>query len=141
MPNWIAALLTLSISLAWLRIMDFAAHRGWIESRLSRKIIHIATGPVFVLCWFFFRETPDARWWAALVPPRFDNDLSAMYSTAQKALQILNHTFRSRSQLGPYVPAYTAPVPVRIPKASKKVSQQFRRYSRHSQYCRFIPTI
>lgn len=68
MPNWIAALLTLSISLAWLRIMDFAAHRGWIESRLSRKIIHIATGPVFVLCWFFFRETPDARWWAALVP-------------------------------------------------------------------------
>lgn len=68
MPNWTAALLTLSISLIWLRLMDFAAHRGWIESRLSRKIIHIATGPVFVLCWFFFRETPDARWWAALVP-------------------------------------------------------------------------
>jgi phytol kinase len=68
MPNWIAALLTLSISLLWLRIMDFAAHRGLIESRLSRKVIHITTGPVFVLCWFFFRETPDARWWAAAVP-------------------------------------------------------------------------
>lgn len=68
MPNWIAALLTLSISLLWLRIMDFAAHRGLIESRLSRKIIHITTGPVFVLCWFLFRETPDARWWAAAVP-------------------------------------------------------------------------
>ena len=68
MDNWIAALLTLAISLIWLRIMDFAAHRGLIESRLSRKVIHITTGPVFVLCWFFFRETPDARWWAACVP-------------------------------------------------------------------------
>ena len=68
MDNWIAALLTLAISLIWLRIMDFAAHRGLIESRLSRKVIHITTGPVFVLCWFLFRETPDARWWAACVP-------------------------------------------------------------------------
>ncbi|MFZ5856463.1 MAG: diacylglycerol/polyprenol kinase family protein [Chloroflexota bacterium] len=68
MPNWLAALLTLVISLAWLRIMDFAAHRGLIESRLSRKVIHITTGPIFVLCWFLFRETPDARWWAAAVP-------------------------------------------------------------------------
>lgn len=68
MNNWIAALLTLLISLAWLRIMDFAAQRGLIESRLSRKVIHITMGPVFVLCWFLFRETPEARWWAAAVP-------------------------------------------------------------------------
>ena len=68
MPHWIAALITLSISLAWLRLMDFAAQRGLIESRLSRKIIHITTGPVFVLCWFLFPETPEARWWAAAVP-------------------------------------------------------------------------
>lgn len=69
MPNnWIAAGVTLAISLAWLRAMDFAAQRGWIESRLSRKIIHITTGPVFVLCWFLFRESPEARWWAAAVP-------------------------------------------------------------------------
>lgn len=68
MPNWVAALLTLSVSLLWLRLMDFAAQRGLIESRLSRKIIHITTGPLFVLCWFLFRETPDARWWAAAVP-------------------------------------------------------------------------
>ena len=69
MPNnWIAAAVTLAISLVWLRLMDFAAQRGWIESRLSRKIIHITTGPVFVLCWFLFRESPEARWWAAAVP-------------------------------------------------------------------------
>jgi phytol kinase len=66
--NWIAAAVTLAISLVWLRAMDFAAQRGWIESRLSRKVIHITTGPIFVLCWFLFRDTPDARWWAAAVP-------------------------------------------------------------------------
>jgi phytol kinase len=68
MSNWIAAIITLAISIIWLRAMDFAAHRGWIDSRLSRKIIHITTGPIFVLCWFLFRDTPDARWWAAAIP-------------------------------------------------------------------------
>jgi phytol kinase len=68
MSNWLAALVTLLVCIVWLRIMDFAARRGWIESRLSRKVIHITTGPVFVLCWFLFRESPDARWWAAAVP-------------------------------------------------------------------------
>lgn len=68
MNNWIAAAITLAISILWLRLMDFAAQRGWIESRLSRKVIHITTGPIFVLCWFLFRDTPDARWWAAAVP-------------------------------------------------------------------------
>ena len=68
MDNWIAALITLALSLVWLRAMDFAAQRGWIESRLSRKIIHITTGPLFVLCWLLFRDTPDARWWAAAIP-------------------------------------------------------------------------
>jgi len=35
---------------------------------MSRKVIHIGTGPLFVLCWPLFRDTPDARWLAALVP-------------------------------------------------------------------------
>ncbi len=68
MNIWIAAAITLGLSLLWLRLMDFAAHRGWIESRLSRKIIHIGTGPLFVLCWLLFRDTPEARWLAAAVP-------------------------------------------------------------------------
>jgi phytol kinase len=68
MNNWIAAALTLAISIVWLRIMDFAAHRGWIESRLSRKVIHITTGPVFVLCWLMFSDGPEARWLAAAIP-------------------------------------------------------------------------
>ena len=68
MNPFIALVLTFVIALAWLRLMDFAAHRGWIESRLSRKIIHIGTGPIFVLCWLMFPDVWYARWLAALVP-------------------------------------------------------------------------
>lgn len=68
MNNIIATVITLAIALGFLRLMDFFAHRGWIESRLSRKLIHIGTGPIFVLCWLMFKDTPEARWLAALVP-------------------------------------------------------------------------
>ncbi len=68
MNPFLALFLTFVIALAWLRLMDFAAHNGWIEARLSRKIIHIGTGPIFVLCWLLFPEIWYARWLAALVP-------------------------------------------------------------------------
>jgi phytol kinase len=68
MNPFLALVLTFAIALAWLRLMDFAAHRGWVSSRLSRKLIHIGTGPIFVLCWLMFPEVWYARWLAALVP-------------------------------------------------------------------------
>ena len=64
----LATTLTFVIALSFLRLMDFFAHRGWIESRLSRKLIHIGTGPIFVLCWLMFPNVPVSRWLAALVP-------------------------------------------------------------------------
>jgi phytol kinase len=64
----LATILTFVIALVFLRLMDFLAHHGWIESHLSRKLIHIGTGPIFVLCWLFFPATPESRWLAALVP-------------------------------------------------------------------------
>jgi len=66
--NFIALILTFIAAITWLRVNDFAAHRGWISSHLSRKIIHIGTGPIFVLCWLLFHEAPSARYLAALVP-------------------------------------------------------------------------
>ncbi len=69
----LALFITLVLALAEIRALDFAAHRGWIESRLSRKLIHIFTGPLFVLCWLLF-PSPDLwyyRWLAALVPLLF----------------------------------------------------------------------
>lgn len=68
MNNWVALVITFAAILGFLRLMDFFAHRGWIKSRLSRKIIHIGTGPIFVLLWLLFDNEPAARWMAALVP-------------------------------------------------------------------------
>ncbi len=68
MNNYIALIITFALSLIFLRSMDFIAQRGWMDSRLSRKVIHIGTGPLFVLCWFLFDDAPSARWLAALVP-------------------------------------------------------------------------
>jgi len=66
--NFLALGITFASALIWLRLNDFAAHRGWIDSHLSRKIIHMGTGPIFVLCWLLFNDAPSARYLAALVP-------------------------------------------------------------------------
>src|SRR5262245_31441181 len=68
MNPYLATLLTFAVALAFLRFMDLLAHRGVIESKLSRKFIHIGTGPIFVLCWLMFPNAPSARYLAALVP-------------------------------------------------------------------------
>ena len=68
MNPYIATLLTFAIAVFFLRLMDYIAHRGWIDSKTSRKLIHIGTGPIFVLCWLMFPDLPISRWLAALVP-------------------------------------------------------------------------
>jgi phytol kinase len=69
--NIIALIITFIVALAWLRINDFLAHRGLIESHLSRKLIHIGTGPLFVICWLLFNDNPINKYLAALVPLAF----------------------------------------------------------------------
>jgi phytol kinase len=68
MSEWIALGLTFAVAIIWLRLNDFLAHRGWISSSLSRKIIHLGTGPIFVICWLLFPDTSLSRWFAASVP-------------------------------------------------------------------------
>jgi phytol kinase len=69
--NILALVITFVVALVWLRINDFLAHRGWVESHLSRKLIHIGTGPLFVLCWLLFNDQPINKFLAALVPLAF----------------------------------------------------------------------
>lgn len=69
--NIIALIITFVVALVWLRINDYAAHRGWVSSHLSRKLIHIGTGPLFVLCWLLFNDKDINRFLAALVPLTF----------------------------------------------------------------------
>ena len=66
--NLLALGVTLVIATIWLRLNDFIAHKGWVSSPVSRKIIHIGTGPIFVLCWLLFNDAPVAPWLAAIVP-------------------------------------------------------------------------
>ena len=66
--DFIALIITFIVSLIWLRVNDYAAHKGWISGQLSRKIIHIGTGPIFILCWLIFPNTTNSRYIAALVP-------------------------------------------------------------------------
>jgi phytol kinase len=66
--NLLAFAVTLVLSLLWLRLMDFLAHRGVMSSKVSRKIIHVGTGPIFVLCWLLFVNTFPARFYAAVIP-------------------------------------------------------------------------
>ncbi len=68
MNPYIATVLTFAIAIFFLRLMDYIAERGWIDSKTSRKLIHIGTGPIFVLCWLMFPDLPISRWLAALVP-------------------------------------------------------------------------
>lgn len=65
---WLALAVTFVCALAWLRLCDFLAHKGLISGPLSRKIIHMGTGPIFVLCWLLFPVSIWSRYLAALVP-------------------------------------------------------------------------
>jgi phytol kinase len=66
--NLFALIITFVLSLSWLRFNDYLAHRGLISGPLSRKIIHIGTGPIFVLSWLLFPDNLYNRYLAALVP-------------------------------------------------------------------------
>ncbi len=69
--NFLALTITFIVALLWLRLNDYLAQRGWVESHLSRKIIHIGTGPLFVLCWLLFNDDPINKFLATLVPLAF----------------------------------------------------------------------
>ena len=73
MNPFLALIITLVVALLEIRAFGLAAQRGWIESHLSRKLIHIFTGPLFVLCWLLFpvKDQWYFRWLAALVPLLF----------------------------------------------------------------------
>jgi len=66
--HFLALAITLGIAFLWLRINDYFANKGWISSHISRKLIHIGTGPIYVLCWLLFPESDLSPYLAALVP-------------------------------------------------------------------------
>jgi len=97
--NWaqdaVATVLTFAVALAWLRLMDMLAARGVLAQSDSRKLIHIGTGPIFVLCWNLFSPQPAARYLAALVPLAITAQFALVGSGVMKdpaAVQAMSRT-------------------------------------------------
>lgn len=73
LPNpWLqdlaATAISFAVALTFLKINDFIAVRRWLPEYVTRKLVHIGTGPLFLLCWPFFSTAWQGRWFAALVP-------------------------------------------------------------------------
>lgn len=65
---WLAMIITLVLCILWMRLVNLLAVKGIISSSISRKVIHIGTGPLFVICWLLFPDKPISRYLAAFVP-------------------------------------------------------------------------
>jgi len=66
--NLMAFVITLGLSIFWLRLVGYATIHHWIPNSISRKVIHIGTGPLFVVCWVLFDGSVYSRYIAAVVP-------------------------------------------------------------------------
>ena len=55
----------------WLKLWTVLAAKGAVDPKLSRKIVHSGSAPLFMLTWPFFSGTAHARFVAALVPAAF----------------------------------------------------------------------
>jgi len=96
--NMVALATTFAAALLWLGLNNYAVERGWVEAHLSRKIIHIGTGPLFVLCWLLFDSSPNSRYLAALVPLAITFQFALVglgvikdEATVQLVIQIIDH--------------------------------------------------
>ncbi|CAI7863538.1 unnamed protein product [Closterium sp. NIES-54] len=63
-----ATIFTLLGSVVWVRVFDELARRDVLDQKLSRKIVHITTGLLFMLSWPLFSPKPAARFLAVAVP-------------------------------------------------------------------------
>lgn len=53
---------------AWLGIWSYLAGTGRVDPKISRKIVHCGSGPLFLLTWPLFSAAPEAQLVAAIVP-------------------------------------------------------------------------
>ncbi len=63
-----AMAISFAVALAFLKLNDLMAQRGWLPEYVTRKLVHIGTGPLFLLCWPLYSAAWHARWAAAVVP-------------------------------------------------------------------------
>jgi dolichol kinase len=67
-PDVKACLITTLIMVTWVEGMKFLAHQNLLQSWQRRKLVHIFTGPIFILTWPMFSYSHFGRQLAAFVP-------------------------------------------------------------------------
>eukprot|EP00245_Coleochaete_scutata_P001150 TRINITY_DN113_c0_g1_i1.p1 TRINITY_DN113_c0_g1~~TRINITY_DN113_c0_g1_i1.p1 ORF type:complete len:272 (+),score=34.67 TRINITY_DN113_c0_g1_i1:152-967(+) len=61
-----ATILALSGAFVWVRLFDELSRRDILEQKLSRKLVHISAGLLFLFTWPLFSDIPSARFFAAV---------------------------------------------------------------------------
>lgn len=62
-----ATLVTALLAYAFVTLNTYAADKGWLEPRDSRKIIHTFSAPLFMLVWPIFNNSHGSRFFAAII--------------------------------------------------------------------------
>lgn len=55
-------------SVAWIKLCNLLSGSGLTSQYLSRKLVHMGSGPLFLLMWPIFSDTPNGQIFASLVP-------------------------------------------------------------------------
>lgn len=55
-------------SMIWLKLWSTLASNGALDSKLTRKIIHTGSAPLFIAHWPLYSHLPSAKYFAAAVP-------------------------------------------------------------------------
>jgi len=89
----------------WLKIWTTLASAGRVDPKISRKIVHTGSAPLFLLTWPFFSELASARYVAATVPSIFA--LRLVLARAGKEADLVKAISRSGNALealgGPFI--------------------------------------
>ena len=63
-----AVVLLLLAAAGWVKLWGALTNSGVVDSKTSRKLIHVGSGPGFVLGWALFSDAPSALYAACIVP-------------------------------------------------------------------------
>jgi len=77
------------------KLFDLLTAKGMLDQKLSRKLVHTTSGPLFVLTWPLFSAAPAAKFIAAVVPALNMMRLLSVGSGALRDEGLVNSVSRS----------------------------------------------
>eukprot|EP00026_Physarum_polycephalum_P017229 Phypoly_transcript_18386.p1 GENE.Phypoly_transcript_18386~~Phypoly_transcript_18386.p1 ORF type:complete len:234 (+),score=5.23 Phypoly_transcript_18386:51-752(+) len=68
MNDFVALVITGGTCLGWLSLAELLVKLNVFTSKGARKMVHIGTGLIFMLCWNLFPRTPQSYLYATFIP-------------------------------------------------------------------------